>query len=212
MCCPEYGTLSNERSPHTQKSPLSGTGVRTGDLICCDLFHIPAFADILAAGADGEPRAIAADVSENFRRGFGVDGADEVLVDIILFLETEVFHRLCVVALDLFLRVAEVGAQLVGAAGAEGVGGEGEVDGGAGHLPQLVHHVGHVGHEFVVITLAGVALRAEQMMGTKYDAHAFRPGIRFRRFRPMMQASTALMIAVGIKGSTQAEMPTAMVL
>ena len=51
--------------------------------------------------------------------------------------------------------------------GAEGVGGEGEVDGGAGNIPQLMHYVGHVGHEIVVIAFAGVALRAEQMMGTK---------------------------------------------
>ena len=72
------------------------------------LFHIPAFADILAAGADGEPAAVAADVGEDLRRGLGVDLANEVLVDVILFLETEVFHRLCIVALDLFLRVAEV--------------------------------------------------------------------------------------------------------
>ena len=83
------------------------------------LFHIPAFADILAAGADGEPAAVAADVGEDLWRGFGVDLANEVLVDVILFLETEVFHRLCIVALDLFLRVAEVSPQLVGAAGAE---------------------------------------------------------------------------------------------
>ena len=131
------------------------------------LFHIPAFADILAAGADGEPAAVAADVGEDLRRGLGVDLADEVLVDVILFLEAEVFHRLCIVALDLFLRVAEVSPQLVGAAGAEGVGGEGEVDGGAGNIPQLMHHIGHVGHEIVVIAFAGVALRAEQMMGTK---------------------------------------------
>ena len=102
--------------------------------------------------------------------------------------------------------------QLVGAAGAEGVGGEGEVDGGAGNIPQLMHHIGHVGHEIVVIAFAGVALRAEQMMGTKYDAHAFSPGMRFRRFRPMAQARTALMMAVGMKGRTQAVIPTAMVL
>ena len=168
---------------------------------------IPAFADVLAAGADGEPAAVAADVGEDLRRGFGVDLADEVLVDVILFLETEVFHRLCIVALDLFLRVAEVLAQLVGTAGAEG-----EVDGGAGNIPQLMHHVGHVGHEIVVIAFAGIALRAEQMMRTKYDAHAFSPGMRFRRFRPMAQARTALTMAVGMKGRTQAVIPTAMVL
>lgn len=176
------------------------------------LFHIPAFADILAAGADGKPAAVAADVGEDLRRGFGVDLADEVLVDVILFLETEVFHRLCIVALDLFLRVAEVSPQLVGAAGAEGVSGEGEADGGAGNIPQLMHHIGHVGHEIVVIAFAGIALCAEQMMGTKYDAHAFSPGMRFRRFRPMAQARTALTMAVGMKGRTQAVIPTAMVL
>ena len=60
---------------------------------------------------DGEPAAVAADVGEDLRRGFGVDLADEVLVDVILFLETEVFHCLCIVALDLFLRVAEVSPQ-----------------------------------------------------------------------------------------------------
>ena len=90
--------------------------------------------------------------------------------------------------------------------------GEGEADGGAGNIPQLMHHVGHVGHEIVVIAFAGVALRAEQLMGTKYDAHAFSPGMRFRRFRPMAQARTALMMAVGMKGRTQAVIPTAMVL
>ena len=79
-------------------------------------------------------------------------------------------------------------------------------------IPQLMHHVGHVGHEIVVIAFAGIALCAEQMMGTKYDAHAFSPGMRFRRFRPMAQARTALMMAVGMKGRTQAVMPTAMVL
>ena len=185
----------------------------TASRIFCSLYlTYPAFADILAAGADGEPAAVAADVGEDLRRGFGVDLADEVLVDVILFLEAEVFYRLCIVALDLFLRVAEVLAQLVGAAGAEGVGGEGEVDGGAGNIPQLMHHVGHVGHEIVVIAFAGIALRAEQMMGTKYDAHAFSPGMRFRRFRPMAQARTALMMAVGMKGRTQAVIPTAMVL
>ena len=72
------------------------------------------FADILAAGADGEPAAVAADVGEDLRRGLGVDLSNEVLVDVILFLETEVFHGLCIVALDLFLRVAEVLAQLLG--------------------------------------------------------------------------------------------------
>ena len=42
--------------------------------------------------------------------------------------------------------------------------------------------------------------------------HALSPGIRFRMFRPMAQASTALMMAVGINGSTQAEIATATVL
>ena len=188
------------------------TVVGTWDFRACSLLHIPAFADVLATGADGKPAAVAADVGEDLGRGLGVDGTDEVLIDVFLFLEAEVFHCLCVVALDLFLRVAEILAQFIGTAGTERVGGEGEADGGAGNIPELVHHIGHVGDKIVVVALAGVALCAEQMVGTKYDAHAFRPGIRFRRLRPMAQASTALMMAVGMKGSTQAEIPTAMVL
>ena len=104
-------------------------------------------------------------------------------------------------------------AQLVGAAGAESVGGEGESDLRPGHLPQLVDDIIHVLHKGFAVAMAGVALGAEQVMRTQYDAHAFfTPGIRFRMFRPSTQASTALMMAVGMKGRTQAETATDTVL
>ena len=103
--------------------------------------------------------------------------------------------------------------QLVGAAGTEGVGGEGELDLRPGHLPQLVNDIVHVLHKGFAVAMAGVALGAEQVMRAQYDAHAFfTPGIRFRMFRPSTQASTALMMAVGMKGRTQAETATDTVL
>ena len=92
------------------------------------LFHIPAFADILAAGADGEPAAVAADIRQHLRGSLGIHGPDEVLIDIILFFQAKVFHGLAVVPLYLFLGVAQVFAQLVGAAGAEGDVEEAAVD------------------------------------------------------------------------------------
>ena len=125
----------------------------------------------------------------------------------------EILHGLAVVTLDLFLCVAQVSAQLVGAAGTEGVGGEGELDLRPGHLPQLVDDIIHVLHKGFAVAMAGVALGAEQVMRAQYDAHAFfTPGIRFRMFRPSTQASTALMMAVGMKGRTQAETATDTVL
>ena len=83
------------------------------------LFHVFAFADILAAGADGEPAAVPADIGQHLGGGFGIDLPDEGLVVVFLFLQPEILHGLAVVPLDLFLRVAQVGAQLVGAAGTE---------------------------------------------------------------------------------------------
>ena len=136
-----------------------------------------------------------------------------ISVVVFLFLQPEILHGLAVVSLDLFLCVAQVGAQLVGAAGAEGVGGEGELDLRPGHLPQLVNDIVHVLHKGFAVAMAGVALGAEQVMRAQYDAHAFfTPGIRFRMFRPSKQASTALMMAVGMKGRTQAETATDTVL
>ena len=98
------------------------------------LFHVFAFADILAAGADGEPAAVPADIGQHLGGGFGIDLPDKGLIVVFLFLQPEILHGLAVVPLDLFLRVAQVGAQLVGAAGTEGVGGEGELDLRPGHL------------------------------------------------------------------------------
>ena len=92
------------------------------------LFYIFPFADILAAGADGEPAAVPADIGQHLGGGFGIDLPNESLIVVFLFLQPEILHSLAVVSLDLFLRVAQVSAQLVGAAGAEGVGGEGELD------------------------------------------------------------------------------------
>ncbi len=136
----------------------------------CYFTYLPS--QIFAAGADGEPAAVAADVGEDLRRGLGVDLPDEGLVVVFLFLQPEILHGLAVVPLDLFLCVAQVSAQLVGAAGTERVGGEREVDPRPGNLPQLVDHVVHVLHKGVVVAVAGVALGAEQMVRAEYDAHA----------------------------------------
>ncbi len=103
----------------------------------------------------------------------GIDLPDEGLVVVFLFLQPEILHGLAVVPLDLFLCVAQVGAQLVGAAGTESVGGEGELDLRPGHLPQLVDDIIHVLHKGFAVAMAGVALGAEQVMRTQYDAHAF---------------------------------------
>ena len=96
----------------------------------------------------------------------------------------------------------------MGAAGAQRIRGEGQRDLRAGHISQLLHDLVHVGHEPAVIPLAGIALRTQQVVGTQTD-HPFSPGMRFLTPKPMMEASTALMMAVGIKGSTQAVMPAA---
>ena len=102
-----------------------------------------------------------ADIRQHLRGSLGIHGPDEVLIDIILFFQAKVFHGLAVVPLYLFLGVAQVFAQLVGAAGAKRVGGEREVDPRPGNLPQLVDHVVHVLHKGVVVAVAGVALGAE---------------------------------------------------
>ena len=122
---------------------------------------VAAGADVLTAGADGEPAAVAADIGQNFGGGFLVDGPDEVLIDVFLFFQAEVLHRFAVEPLHFLLGVAQVLALFVGAAGAERIGGEGEPDGGAGYLPQLVDDVVHVGNEIVAVAVAGVALGAE---------------------------------------------------
>ena len=72
------------------------------------LFHVFAFADILAAGADGEPAAVPADIGQHLGGGFGIDLPDEGLVVVFLFLQPEILHGLAVVPLDLFLCVAQV--------------------------------------------------------------------------------------------------------
>ena len=62
-----------------------------------------------------------------------------------------------------------------------------------------MHHIGHVGHEIVVIAFAG----NRQMMGMKCDS--FQPWNALPQIQPMAQARTALMLmAVGMKGRTQA--------
>ena len=43
------------------------------------LFHVFALADILAAGADGEPAAVPADIGQHLGGGFGIDLPDEGL-------------------------------------------------------------------------------------------------------------------------------------
>ena len=85
------------------------------------LFYIFAFADIFAAGADGEPAAVPADISQHLGGGFGIDLPDEGLIVVFLFLQPEILHGLAVVPLDLFLRVAAVSPQPVGVEGAVGV-------------------------------------------------------------------------------------------
>ena len=77
------------------------------------LFHVFAFADILAAGADGEPAAVPADIGQHLGGGFGINLPDESLIVVFFFLQPEILHGLAVVPLDLFLCVAQVGACLL---------------------------------------------------------------------------------------------------
>lgn len=165
-------------------------------------------ADILFAGADWVPRASVTNILQHGRGHLYVDCTDQVLINVLALVQIKVFDRLLVKAGDLFLCFAQVVSGVVRAVRAQRIRTKDKPDSGSRYISQRMHDRTHILHKFCAIALAGVALCAKQMMRAQPD-HALSPGMRLRSGKPMTVARMALMMAVGINGTTHAAKPTA---
>ena len=176
-------------------------------------FNIHFFKNILPAGADRIPAAVPADIPEHLRRHRFIDPADQILIDIFLFFQMKILDHLAVIGENFRIVCAEPFALLFGTCGAERVGGEGDPHPEGGIFPEMLRPAGHVADEVRAVALAAVALCAQEVMRAhNHDivfSHEEAPStwalIRaLRSFLPRKPAISILMIAVGMKGSTQA--------
>ena len=189
--------------------------------------------DVFPAGTDGIPGAVPADVLQCFRGHFCIDLTDQILIDVFFFFQMKVLCDLPVVNEDLRVIVTEPLSLFVRAAAAKTVRGKCDPDPEPFPVPEFFYPAVHIADEFRAVAFPAVPLGTEKMMRAhdhdrssvqasiillmKIRCHhaAFRTCAFTRALRssfPIKAAIRTLMMAVGMKGRTQAVKAAAKVL